>query len=96
MAMKTQHILRNRKQEFIKPVLEALFVNQGLSLKDTIVLISSRLNISTKTVENLIKRLYRNGFLIISRDKYAFTLEGNFYLLSILDSNLKKGEVNES
>lgn len=93
--MPTQEILKIKDKEYLKPVLRTLFLNQGTSLKDTIVLIASRLNISTKNVENFVKRLYRNGFLIISRDKYAFTLEGNLYFLSIFDGDLRDGEVNE-
>jgi predicted transcriptional regulator len=93
--MGTKQILRIKKREFIKPVLETLFLNQGSSLKDAITLIASRLNISTKGIESFVKRLYRNGFLIISRDRYAFTLEGNLYLLSILNGNLDEGEKND-
>jgi len=92
--MPTQ-LIKIGDEKYLKPLLQALFSNQGSSLKDTVVLIASRLNIPTKSVESFIKRLYRKGFLIISRDKYAFTLEGNLYLLNILNENLKDGEQNE-
>jgi len=87
--MKAQHILKNEGKEFIKPVLEALFLNQGGSLKDLITAIASRLNISTKIVESFVRQLYRRGYLIISRDRYALTFEGSLYLLNLLDADLK-------
>ena len=94
--MKAQHIVRNEKKEFIKPVLEALFLNQDGSLKDLIAAIASRLNISTKIIESLVRQLYRRGYLIISRDRYALTFEGTLYLFNILDADLKNVVIKNS
>jgi Mn-dependent DtxR family transcriptional regulator len=93
--MKAKQLIKIKEQKYLKAVLETLFLNQGSPLREIIVLISSRLNISTKVIEAFVRQLYRNGFLIISRDKYAFTFEGNLYFLSIFDEDLRDGEVNE-
>jgi len=87
--MKAQHILKNEGKEFIKPVLEALFLNQGGSLKELITALASRLNTPTRAIESLVRQLYRRGFLMISRDRYALTFEGTLYLLNLLDADLK-------
>jgi len=81
--------VKNKEGELIKPVLEALFLNQGGSLKELITALASRLNTPTRAIESLVRQLYRRGFLMISRDRYALTFEGTLYLLNLLDADLK-------
>jgi Mn-dependent DtxR family transcriptional regulator len=85
-----RHSIEIKMKEYLKPIARILLLNQGSSLKDVIVLIASRLNIPIKTVQSFVKSFYRKGFLLISRDKYVFTIEGNLYLLSVLGSDLEK------
>jgi predicted transcriptional regulator len=89
-----RHLLETRSDEYLSLVAYELLLSEGQNLEQTIILISKKLNISKEKIERFVNQLYKSKFLVKSREKFGFTLEGVNYLVSLaegiyFDNNLE-------
>jgi predicted transcriptional regulator len=80
--------IRIDKNQYLKQVLYLLLLNQGYSLKKVIPVIATRLNVRVKAIKSFVNQLRREGFLVVSRNSYAFTPKGNLFAIAILSDEL--------
>jgi predicted transcriptional regulator len=86
--MKTKHLLKNRKRDFLKEFARELLLNENSELDQIISHISQKFNISEEEVKTFVNFLYRKGFLVKYErgQKYALTLNGVNFLLDLAES----------
>jgi predicted transcriptional regulator len=86
--MKEQHLLKNRKNDFLKELARELLINENSELDQTISHVCQKLNISEEEVRGFINSLYRRGFLIKywRGQRYSLTLEGIAFLINLAES----------
>ena len=97
--MKAEHLLKNRKRDFLKELARELLLNENSELDQTISYICQKFNISEEEVKTFVNFLYRRGFLVKYErgQKYSLTLNGVTFLLNLaencyFDNNLKDEE----
>jgi predicted transcriptional regulator len=86
--MKTEHLLKNRKGEFLKEIARWLLLNENSNLDQTISQICQRLGISYESVESFVNYLYRHNFLVkYDRGRrYSLTVNGISFLLNLVEA----------
>lgn len=89
-------LTRIKEGKFLKKVCHLLILNQGKNLNETLATISVRTNVPLKELKSFVQDLCEKGFVLISRDRFALTLEGLFCFLTILREDLKKKDKCES
>jgi len=77
-------LMKIRKEEYLKQILQALLLNQDKPLGDVLSILATKLNTPVEVLELLVKRLHKNGLLVISRDRYALTLEGLVLFINLV------------
>jgi predicted transcriptional regulator len=91
-----RRLLETRSDEYLSLVARELLLSEGQNLEETITLISKKLNVSKEKIERFVKYLYRRNFLLKSRERFGFTIEGVNFLLNLaevvyFDKNLEGG-----
>ena len=86
--MKTEHLLKNKKYDFLKVLARELLLYENSEIEEAVIHISKRIKVSEEKIRWFISFLYRNGLLIKYErgQKYALTLNGVNFLLDLAES----------
>ena len=80
-----RHLLETRSDEYLSLVARELLLSEGQNLGQTIARISKKLNVSKEKIKNFVEYLYKSNFLVKTKERFGFTLEGVNYLLNLAE-----------